>query len=1068
MTSSNPNSPTNSPLTFQPFARGNGRRFRFMPANDDGNQVPPTEAPVAPVGFDLANLGTSVVLLWSDGGSGSNRATSYTYEWKTSAASTYSTGTISNTSVEITGLSEDTLHDFRVRAVNDIGQSGYASLTSVRTKLAPPTNVSISRNGTTINLSWTDNSSAEQNYFVSRSINGSTPELIGQLNAGTTSYANSGMEPGYFDYYVKAIKNYLTSGENDSPIIQVSLEYPNADGTPIAPRNLTFAGGGPIDLAYASYGAVGPDYIDVVWTPPLGSAAVSSYTLEVGENNIFDFGTPVWGAGPIITGITTTSTRVTFSEPIPPNGNGPENTPRFFRVRAVNANGNGSWSAWNTASTQIYSPTNISASVSGTNVVVSWTDNSYAAAYYLIYRSVNGGAFSYLDDVEMTDAVTTGTVTFTDTTTTGGNSYRYRVLATDGNFSNYSLYLTQPSAITVPSGSANAVPSVPTGLTATAASTTQINLTWNIDATASPNQATFYEIDSSTDNVLFSLLTSVNNPGTGSYSATGLTPATQYWFRMSSCNTVGCSARTASATATTTLAAPSGLTATATSSTQINLSWTDNSGNEDGFKVERSTDNSTWTEIAANVAANSTTYSATGLTASTLYYFRVRAYRGAVNSSYTSNASATTQSGSLSPSWSLDFSTGTTYSDLVLTRASTGTYVDSSGYIASGAIDFARLTHERASPYNRLGLLIEESRTNTFQRSQEFDNAYWTKTGLLAFGSGSTANAATAPDNTTTADLITEDSGGTVGHYVGRLQTFNANTSYTMSVFVKKPSSNGRDFATLVFSGSGGHRLVRTFDLADGTSTRNSFAGANFSTERSGSEEYRDGWWRLWISVTIGGTSVTSTTSAVATATSETPSLSGGGYPNHAGDGVSGLLLWGAQLGTNATPSSYISTTNASVTRSADLVHVLDSSITSWGDPGALVVHFYPPGQAGTLISTDDASTAQVGIKANSTTTACAFWSSSETSTGTIGTGVQKAVHYWNGSTSKFAINGGAVQSGTNNLTIANTDFVTLGAEATESGGVPGTFSQYANCVIRKVEFYSGTLTDANLQTITT
>jgi hypothetical protein len=178
--------------------------------------------------------------------------------------------------------------------------------------------------------------------------------------------------------------------------------------------------------------------------------------------------------------------------------------------------------------------------------------------------------------------------------------------------------------------------------------------------------------------------------------------------------------------------------------------------------------------------------------------------------------------------------------------------------------------------------------------------------------------------------------------------------------------------------------------------------------------------------------------------------------------------MWGVQSETETSPTAYIPTTTASVTRSADLAHVLDSSITSWGSPGALVIHFYPPGKAGTLLSTDDASTAQVGIEASSTTAARAFWSSGSTSTGTIGTGVQKAVHYWNGSTSKFCINGGTVQSGTNNLTIANTDFVTLGAEATDSSNVPGTFSQYANCVIRKVEFYSGTLTDANLQTVTT
>jgi hypothetical protein len=181
------------------------------------------------------------------------------------------------------------------------------------------------------------------------------------------------------------------------------------------------------------------------------------------------------------------------------------------------------------------------------------------------------------------------------------------------------------------------------------------------------------------------------------------------------------------------------------------------------------------------------------------------------------------------------------------------------------------------------------------------------------------------------------------------------------------------------------------------------------------------------------------------------------------------VLVWGHQIEKGATPSAYISNTGTgSTTRSADLAHVLDSSITSWGDPGALVVHFYPPGKAGTLISTDDASTAQVGIEASTTTAARAFWSSGSTATGTIGTGVQKAVHYWNGSTSKFAINGSTPVSGTNNLTIGNTDFVTLGAEATDSSGVPGTFSQYSNCVIRYVAFYSGALSDSNLQTVTT
>jgi endo-1,4-beta-xylanase len=90
-------------------------------------------------------------------------------------------------------------------------------------------------------------------------------------------------------------------------------------------------------------------------------------------------------------------------------------------------------------------------------------------------------------------------------------------------------------------------------------------------------------------------------------------------------------------------AAPSGLTASAASTTQINLAWTDNATNETAYKVERATASAgPWTELTSTLAANSTTYSATGLTASTTYYFRVRAGNVGGDSAYTATASATT------------------------------------------------------------------------------------------------------------------------------------------------------------------------------------------------------------------------------------------------------------------------------------------------------------------------------------------------------------------------------------------------------------------------------------------
>jgi hypothetical protein len=72
--------------------------------------------------------------------------------------------------------------------------------------------------------------------------------------------------------------------------------------------------------------------------------------------------------------------------------------------------------------------------------------------------------------------------------------------------------------------------------------------------------------------------------------------------------------------------APANLNANAVSSSQIDLTWTNGSSNESGFKVERSADGSTgWTEIA-DLPASSTSHSDTGLAAETTYYYRVSAY----------------------------------------------------------------------------------------------------------------------------------------------------------------------------------------------------------------------------------------------------------------------------------------------------------------------------------------------------------------------------------------------------------------------------------------------------------
>jgi phosphatidylserine/phosphatidylglycerophosphate/cardiolipin synthase-like enzyme len=140
-----------------------------------------------------------------------------------------------------------------------------------------------------------------------------------------------------------------------------------------------------------------------------------------------------------------------------------------------------------------------------------------------------------------------------------------------------------------------------------------------------------------------------------SYTFTNLLPGTTYYWRVVS-KTMANKTKTGATYSFTTAGggsvippAPSGLTATPTSSTSVNLAWADVAG-EEGYKVERKlASSSTWAQIGTTTS-DVVTYADTnsGLTAGTSYNYRVRAFTTAGNSGYSNTASATTPFPSLS------------------------------------------------------------------------------------------------------------------------------------------------------------------------------------------------------------------------------------------------------------------------------------------------------------------------------------------------------------------------------------------------------------------------------------
>lgn len=184
------------------------------------------------------------------------------------------------------------------------------------------------------------------------------------------------------------------------------------------------------------------------------------------------------------------------------------------------------------------------------------------------------------------------------------------------------------------------------------------------------------------------------------------------------------------------------------------------------------------------------------------------------------------------------------------------------------------------------GLLIEEQRTNLLTRSAEFDNLAWTPITITV-----TPNQLQSPDGGVNADMVTV-AGANQGLY--QVATVTPLATYTFSVHVKL-----------------GTLAAANFRMAFRDDTNGAFIHADVAPSQvvtSGS----------WTRVTYAVIAPASCTQLRCYPFRNTSSVSGTFY------------LWGAQLEAGSFPTSYIPTTSATLTRSADVCSIMGANFTSF------------------------------------------------------------------------------------------------------------------------------------------
>jgi hypothetical protein len=563
--------------------------------------APVPTAPAAPTALIVtASSSSQINLSWTD--NSNNEAGFHVYmSTTTTKPATASTEVLASTATaSISNLSGNVRYYFWVSAWNSFGES--STITGNAITPAPPsaptafsaTASSVSQ----INLAWTDNATNETGFYVYQSINSIKPATASYtLAANAVSYSNTGLTAATTYYYW--ICAYNANGVS-------------ADAGPANTLTLSPGPNAPTTLAAA---AASGTQIDLSWTD--NSSDETGFYVY---GNIAEFGTKP-GTPLAMCGANATS----FSHTSLTAG-----TQYLYWVCAYNANGSSSDATANaTTQSAPNAPTALAATgVGASQIDLTWMDNASTETGYYVYRNTTN-----TKPGTATATLGASVNTYSNTGLSVGTTYYFWVSA----FNTIGSSATVTTSASIPNP-----PTAPSAFSATPVSATQITLAWTDNAA----NETGYYVYGSTGTTKPAVLMATLAANVNSYGSIGLSANTAYYYWVCAFNGGGVSADvTGNSTTLTMPAAPTALSATAAGTTQINLAWTDNATNEIGYNLYRSTSTTKPGTVTVALAANTTSYSNTGLTGGTLYYYWLSATNSAGTSSDATANAATNSAG---------------------------------------------------------------------------------------------------------------------------------------------------------------------------------------------------------------------------------------------------------------------------------------------------------------------------------------------------------------------------------------------------------------------------------------